>query len=105
MAVCQVARRLSRLGHTSIQEARVPPLVVVTLMIFLTASCQAPRAASPTGAAPSGGVASYEGRTLNIVTGGTGGVYIVYGAGLADILSKQLKVAASAQSTAASVAN
>jgi hypothetical protein len=39
------------------------------------------------------------------VTGGTGGVYIVYGAGLADILTKKMKVAASAQSTAASVAN
>ncbi|HYR94465.1 MAG TPA: TAXI family TRAP transporter solute-binding subunit, partial [Methylomirabilota bacterium] len=44
-------------------------------------------------------------KTLNIVTGGTGGVYIVLGAGLADVLSKKMKVAASAQQTTASVDN
>ena len=46
---------------------------------------QAPRAAAPASGSSS---ASFAGRTLNIVTGRTGGVYIVYGARLADILSK-----------------
>jgi TRAP transporter TAXI family solute receptor len=73
-------------------------------LLLLAAACQAPRAAAPPATGGSG-AASYEGKSLNIVTGGTGAVYIVYGAGLADILSKKLKVAASAQSTAASVAN
>jgi uncharacterized protein len=87
--------------------SRILQLAMIGLLLMLAAACQAPRAAAPpTGAAPSSsGAPSYEGRTLNIVTGGTGAVYIVYGAGLADILTKKLKVAASAQSTAASVAN
>ena len=86
----------------------VVPLAAITL---IAAACSAPRAAAPTAtAAPSGTSAAsatpnFEGKTLNIVTGGTGGVYIVYGAGLADVLSKKLKVAASAQQTTASVDN
>src|SRR2546423_10829351 len=80
------------------------PLGFLILAAVLAAACQAPRAAAPPAASGASG-ASIEGRTLNIVTGGTGGVYIVYGAGLADILSRKIKVAASAQSTAASVAN
>src|SRR4051794_18062221 len=104
MAVRQIAGRLCTRGDSGFARSRAMRFLTVGL-VLLFAACQAPRAAPPTGAAPSGGAASYEGRTLNIVTGGTGGVYIVYGAGLADILSKKLKVAASAQSTAASVAN
>src|SRR5207244_8801853 len=51
------------------------------------------------------GTPSFTGKTLNIVTGGTGAVYIVYGAGLAELLNKRLGTAASAQSTTASVDN
>src|SRR6266480_5548859 len=81
------------------------------LVALVLAACAAPRQSTPTQTATAAGTAAasatpdFEGKTLNIVTGGTGGVYIVYGAGLADILTKKLKVAASAQSTAASVAN
>ena len=82
------------------------PLVA---LLVVAAACAAPRQAAPT-ASPAGTAAAsatpnFEGRTLNIVTGGTGGVYIVYGAGLADVLTKKLKVAASAQQTTASVDN
>ncbi len=96
-----------------------PALATLSTLLLLLTACQAPRAAAPPTAAPPVAASpaasmtvsatpappSFEGRTLNVVTGGTGGVYIVYGAGLADILTKKLKVAASAQSTAASVAN
>lgn len=88
-------------------------LSVTVAMLLVAAACQAPRATSGSTTAPSTGasvaVASkapdFSGKTLNIVTGGTGGVYIVYGAGLADMLTKRMKVAASAQSTPASVDN
>jgi len=84
------------------------PLVA---LVLVAAACAAPRQATPTQTATAAGTAAasatpdFTGRTLNIVTGGTGGVYIVYGAGLADMLTKRLKVAASAQSTPASVDN
>jgi TRAP transporter TAXI family solute receptor len=84
------------------------PLVAVLLV---AAACAAPRQSTPTQTATAAGSAAasatpdFTGRTLNIVTGGTGGVYIVYGAGLADMLTKKMKVAASAQSTPASVDN
>src|SRR5256886_13464135 len=78
--------------------------------LLLAAACNAPRATSPAPSAPSGSAAastapSFTGKTLNIVTGGTGAVYIVYGAGLAELLNKRLGTAASAQSTTASVDN
>ncbi len=76
---------------------------LLVMLLLITTACQAPRASAPPASGGSG--PSYEGKSLNIATGGTGGVYIVYGAGLADILSKKLRVAASAQSTAATVAN
>ncbi len=81
------------------------PLVAIAL---IAAACSAPRAAAtatPSGSAAASATPNFEGKTLNVVTGGTGGVYIVYGAGLADVLSKKLKVAASAQQTTASVDN
>src|SRR5438105_12328332 len=79
----------------------VAPLVIALLV---ATACNAPRAASsPTPSAT--GTPSFTGKTLNIVTGGTGAVYIVYGAGLADVLNKRLGTAASAQSTTASVDN
>ena len=86
----------------------------LTALAILSAACQAPRAgvgapASPTGAAASAGASAAEpdftGKTLNIATGATGAVYIIYGAGIADLLTKKLKVAASSQSTPASVDN
>jgi len=85
---------------------------VLAAFALLAAACQAPRApeAQPT-SAPTGAAATaaptpnFAGKPLNIVTGGTGGVYIVYGAGLANLLSNKLGVAATAQSTTASVDN
>src|SRR5438132_260126 len=79
--------------------------------LLVAAACQAPRATSsattapPAASATASAAPDFTGKTLNIVTGGTGGVYIVYGAGLADMLTKKMKVAASAQSTPASVDN
>src|SRR5207253_5946667 len=79
----------------------VAPLVAA---LVVAAACSAPRAAStPTPSAT--GTPNFTGKTLNIVTGGTGAVYIVYGAGLADLLNRKLGTAASAQSTTASVDN
>src|SRR5437773_12217674 len=79
----------------------VAPLVAA---FVVAAACSAPRAAStPTPSAT--GTPNFTGKTLNIVTGGTGAVYIVYGAGLADLLNRKLGTAASAQSTTASVDN
>jgi TRAP transporter TAXI family solute receptor len=86
----------------------IAPLAV---LLLVAAACAAPRQSTPTQTATAAGSAAasatpdFTGRTLNIVTGGTGGVYIVYGAGLADMLTKKMKVAASAQSTPASVDN
>jgi TRAP transporter TAXI family solute receptor len=86
----------------------IAALMISTALVAV--GCAAPRAAAtPTAAAPSGAAASAEpdfsGKTLNIATGATGAVYIIYGAGIADLLSKKLKVAASSQSTPASVDN
>src|SRR5437879_9869739 len=79
----------------------VTPLVAA---LIVAVACSAPRAAStPTPSAT--GTPNFTGKTLNIVTGGTGAVYIVYGAGLADLLNRKLGTAASAQSTTASVDN
>ncbi len=83
---------------------------VVAALLVATA-CTAPRAAAPTATPAASGTAAasaapdFTGKSLNVVTGGTGGVYIVYGAGLADLLSKKLKVSASPQQTTASVDN
>src|SRR6266566_2235424 len=74
------------------------------LAALLAAACNAPRATSSATPAATG-TPSFTGKTLNIVTGGTGAVYIVYGAGLAELLNKKLGTAASAQSTTASVDN
>src|SRR5213593_427221 len=79
-------------------------LAAFLAMLLVAAACNAPRAAStPTPSAT--GTPSFAGKTLNIVTGGTGAVYIIYGAGLAELLNKKLGTAASAQSTTASVDN
>ncbi len=88
--------------------------------LLVAAACQAPRAEAPTAtpaaaatkaAATAAATAApkptpnFAGKPVNIVTGGTGGVYIVYGAGLANLLTNKLGVAATAQSTNASVTN
>src|SRR5205807_6460757 len=79
-------------------------LAPVLVAALVAVACNAPRATSS--ATPvATGTPSFTGKTLNIVTGGTGAVYIVYGAGLADVLNKRLGTAASAQSTTASVDN
>ena len=73
-------------------------LAPLAALLLVAAGCAAPRQAAPTqtvpGTAAASATPSFEGKTLNIVTGGTGGVYIVYGAGLADMLTKKMKVAA-----------
>ncbi len=88
-------------------------------LLLVVAACQAPRGEAPStsaaatatakasgsaGAAPTA-TPSFSGKPLTIVTGGTGGVYIVYGGGLANLLTNKLGLAATAQSTTASVAN
>jgi TRAP transporter TAXI family solute receptor len=82
----------------------IAPLLVAALV---AAGCNAPRQSTPTatGTVAPSATPNFAGLSVNIVTGGQGGVYIIYGAGLADLLTKQLKVNASAESTAASVAN
>ena len=86
-------------------------LVPLVASALIASGCAAPRATAPTATpGPSGSSAAtaapnFTGKTLNVVTGGTGGVYIVYGAGLADLLNKRLGTAASPQSTPASVDN
>ena len=70
------------------------------------AACQAPRAGGEQ--SPSASVSAtpnFAGKTLNVATGPAGGVYVIYGAGIANVLSAKLGVAASAQVTPASVDN
>ncbi len=84
------------------RATRIFAALLATLLV--AAACNAPRATSS--ATPvATGRPNFAGKTLNIVTGGTGAVYIVYGAGLAELLNKKLGTAASAQSTTASVDN
>ena len=85
--------------------ARILSVAVAAMLV--AAACQAPRATSggTTAATSASAAPDFTGKTLNIATGGTGGVYIVYGAGLADMLSKKMKVSASPQTTPASVDN
>ena len=84
-------------------------LAPLAVLLLVAAACAAPRQSTPTvsaaGTAAASATPDFTGRTLNIVTGSTGGVYIVYGAGLADVLSKSMKIAASSQQTTASVDN
>ncbi len=73
-------------------------LTIIVATLLVAVACQAPRAAStpaPSAAAGSTAAPDFTGRT----------VYILYGAGLADLVSKKMKVSASAQSTPASVDN
>jgi uncharacterized protein len=86
------------------KSARFLAPFVVAAMVAV--ACNAPRqSATETGSPAPSATPNFAGQSVNVVTGGQGGVYIIYGAGLADLLTKQLKVNASAESTAASVAN
>jgi len=84
-------------------------LAAIVAVALVATACQAPRAgagpASPSAAASGSAEPDFTGKTLNIATGATGAIYIIYGAGIADLLTKKLKVAASSQSTPASVDN
>lgn len=75
------------------------------LAVVALAACNAPRAEAPSPSASAAAAPNFAGRTLNLVTGPTGGVYIVYGAGIANALSAKLGVSANAQVTPASVDN
>ncbi len=80
-------------------------MVGLVALALLGAACQAPRAGVAAPSPTAGGTPNFAGRTLNLVTGPTGGVYIVYGAGIANVLSQKLGVAANSQVTPASVDN
>src|SRR2546428_10412783 len=83
-------------------RARIPLLV----LLLVAAACAAPRAAAPVTASPGpSATPNFEGRTLNVVTGPTGGGYIVYGAGPPGGLTKGVKGAARAQQATAAVEN
>ena len=80
----------------STRGARVRALAaLVTIAACVVAACGGEQSASEQG-----------GGNLSIATGGTGGVYAVYGAGLADVISKNLEgYKATAETTSASVDN
>lgn len=87
-------------------------IALLVTVALLSTGCAAPRSTAPTqtpgGTAAATGTAAlkdYAGRAITVVTGPTGGVYIVYGAGIANVLTNKLKVSATAQSTTASVDN
>jgi TRAP transporter TAXI family solute receptor len=84
----------------------------LAVLLLVAAACAAPRQSAPTAspagtgtAAASAALKDYAGRAVTVVTGPTGGVYIVYGAGIANLLTNKLKVSGTAQSTTASVDN
>lgn len=91
----------------------VRALTLLVSGVLVAAACAAPGTGtpspSPTSQATATAAASpspnFSGKPVLIVTGGQGGVYIVYGGGLANVLSNKLGVAATAQSTNASVTN
>src|ERR671913_1155151 len=85
-------QRIVPAGHHRLGRA-VPGVVVALAVLFMLAACSASQA-------PGGG------DRLSIATGGTGGVYFVYGGALADQITQNIEgVEATAESTAASVDN
>ncbi len=71
----------------------VPVIVLALTVLWLLAACSA-------GEAPGGS------DRLSVATGGTGGVYFVYGGALADQITQNIEgVEATAESTSASVDN
>jgi len=87
-------------------------LAPLAALLLVAGACAAPRQSAPTASPASTGTAAataalkdYTGRSVSVVTGPVGGVYIVYGAGIANLLTNKLKVSGTAQSTTASVDN
>jgi TRAP transporter TAXI family solute receptor len=79
----------------AIGRAKKRALVVSILLVAGLVGCGGEQSAS-----------EREGGNLSIATGGTGGVYSVYGAGLADVISEDLgDYKATAETTSASVDN
>jgi uncharacterized protein len=81
----------------SVAIGRTPPALalVSTLLVVLIAGCGGEQSAS-----------ERDGGNLSIATGGTAGVYQVYGGGLADVISDELDgYKATAETTSASVDN
>lgn len=94
-------------------SARFRLVTTFAVTAVLATACAAPRTTpgAPGSPTPAGATAAatatpnFAGRPITIATGGTGGVYIIYGAGIANVLSTKLGVAGTAQSTTASVDN
>src|SRR5918993_2207015 len=85
-------QRIVPAGHHRLGRA-VPGVVAALTVLLMLAACSASQA-------PGGG------DRLSIATGGTGGVYFVYGGALADQITQNIEgVEATAESTAASVDN
>ncbi|GAB6877125.1 TAXI family TRAP transporter solute-binding subunit [Thermaerobacter litoralis] len=80
------------------------PVLLVTLALVVLAGCGG---GGPSPAGSGGGSAGgAQGGQIRIATGGTGGVYYIYGGAMADVLSKHLPgVNAVAEVTSASVDN
>lgn len=86
---------------------------VVLISAFLLTACSTQKTSQPTPSPASSGQSTQQPspppattQRLSVVTGGTSGVYYVYGGGLAKLLSKNIPgVEATAEVTAASVEN
>ena len=90
----------------AVRRRRPWALVLPVLMAVLLAAAGCGRATSP--GAPAGGTGggSGAGGQIRVATGGTGGVYYIYGGAIADVLTKHLPgVNAVAEVTSASVDN
>jgi uncharacterized protein len=87
-----VMQRIVPVGHHRLGRA-VPGVVAALTVLLMLAACSASQA-------PGGG------NRLSIATGGTGGVYFVYGGALADQITQNVEgVEATAEATSASVDN
>ncbi len=85
-------QRIVPAGHHRLGRV-VPGVVAALAVLFMLAACSASQA-------PGGG------DRLSIATGGTGGVYFVYGGALADQITQNIEgVEATAEATSASVDN
>ncbi|ADU52184.1 TRAP transporter solute receptor, TAXI family [Thermaerobacter marianensis DSM 12885] len=80
------------------------PALVVVLALGVLAGCGGASGPSPAGGSGGGGGA--QGGQIRIATGGTGGVYYIYGGAIAEVLTRHLEgVNAVAEVTSASVDN
>ena len=79
----------------AVRRGRLRLAAAMAFALLALAGCGGEKSASEDG-----------GGNLSVATGGTGGVYAVYGGGLADVISKNLKgYRATAETTSASVDN